>query len=207
MNRLNENITEINQRVKEKEMFLNNEIQNLEQHLNAEIEKNIEKDKTIAKLTAKMKYSMENSKKDESGTSLRNNESSQNIQIKKLEKELIFVKKLLSDKQEECESIQKDLKNTLKNVSYRHSDNELITKRVNIEIQKREDELSDMRLKYDELERKNKKYYTQIKEMKEIFESRTLEYKYEINKKSEEMQILKMNYEKTIHEVNIKLLK
>jgi hypothetical protein len=39
--------------------------------------------------------------------------------------------------------------------------------------------------------------------MKEFYDNKCMDYKYDINKKSEEIQILKLNYEKTIHDVRI----
>jgi hypothetical protein len=243
--KLNENITEINEKIKQKEISFLGEIENLNLSLEEEKEKNLHLEKIIEDLKLKLKkkenvneknYSAgEQEKVNKASTrtsnNVNNNFNNQNEKtqidpnyVKKLEYELNILKKILAEKQEEVDRLQHDMnrtlislnntdyiKNNMSNMKFGKSCEFAFTQNfenlreqnnfLQNEIKKKEEESEEIKRKFNQL----RKYSKELEEVKEILEKSLMEMKYDLNKKNEEIYLLKTNYDKIIQEFQDKL--
>jgi predicted nucleic acid-binding Zn-ribbon protein len=99
-------------------------------------------------------------------------------------------------KQEEIDNIQLNISmySTKKEDNYKYIHKQLNTKH---------DELQKLLFEKEELENHNKNLSNSLKDLKDIFEKNSYDYKLEIHKKNEEIYILKKNYDKMVKDVII----
>jgi myosin heavy subunit len=229
--KLNENISEINEKIKQKEISFLNEMEILNSDLEDEKEKNLNLEKLNEELKIKIKEKNQNHQNNisaiENEKSLRTNRNGQSEKniidpnyVKKIENELNILKKILGEKQEEVDRLQHDMNRTL--ISLNNSDyiknNMKIGKNefgfahnfenlkeqnnfLQNEIKKKEEENEEIKRKFNQL----RKYCKDLEEIKENLEKAFMEIKYELNKKNEEVYLLKVNYDKIIQEFQEKL--
>jgi len=244
--KLNENISEINEKIKQKEISFLSEIENLNLGLEEEKENNLHLEKIIEDLKSKLKKKenaneqniiaeQEKANKHNSNTAQSTNSThNSNLQqdktkidpnyVKKLENELNILKKILTEKQEEVDRLQHDMsrtlislnntdyiKNNIHNVKFGKSGEILSSQNyenlreqnqnLQKEIKKREEDKLEIYKKFCQL----KKYSNELEEKREDLEKSLMEMKYELNKKNEEIYLLKTNYDKIIQEFQEKL--
>jgi hypothetical protein len=192
-------MSEINKKICEKENFYISEIESIEARLNSEQDKNKNNEKIIKKLRKQIEsHQIVLEKKVEAEVYQQENN--------KLQKEVSFLKKILTNKQEEVEKLQSGINKTLNSLNNSEvQQNSTNTKFYTKALNKKEEEIQNLILRNAELEKKNKKLFNELKDMNDVLEKTCHDYKCEINKKNEEIHLLKLNYDKLITEFNLKL--
>jgi hypothetical protein len=127
---------------------------------------------------------------------IRNEENSKHVKVvKKYEKEIYSLKRLLEEKGIEIERIQTDFSRTLDSLEYSETNNKENNRLKKI-IRQKEEECSRLILQNSEIEKKLRKVIKDNEEIKQNYDNIIQQYKSELVKKNEEINLLKKNYEK-----------
>jgi len=231
--KLNENISEINEKIKQKETFFFAEIEKLNENFEEEKENNLQLEKLVDELKTKLKRtSLDKDANisiidtEKGNKSHLRNEKIEKLPIdpgyvKKIENELNILKKILSEKQDEVDRLKNEMNRTLNSMNNSEyikgsikmgRNSELLYPQsieslrdqmnsVQDEMKKKENENEDIKRKFNQL----RKYCKELEELKEHYEKTLIEMKYDLNKKNEEVYLLKMNYDRIIQEFQEKL--